>query len=448
MTYLYEYLVFLAEAATIVVAALIVLSALASFGARRRQAPPGVLEVVRFNDYLDDLRHGLEQAMLTPGQYRKAARREAKAQAKRIKQEAKRAAAASKRQTAQTADAEQAAAKDGIPPGDGDAAETPVAEVPVPSQDGAPAPESGEGTATAGDEVDAGEDDAGAAQEEADQGEATQDESAGQAEASAAAGEGGAPTEVEAGRRSRVYALTFEGDMDASKVSFLRHEINAILTKAEDGDEVVARVKSFGGRVHGYGLAASQLQRVRERGLKLVVAVDQVAASGGYLMAAVANQVIAAPFAVVGSIGVVAEIPNIHRLLKKHDVDVEVITAGRYKRTLTVLGENTEEGRRKFTEELEDLHTLFQEFVTDKRPGVDLQKVATGEAWYGRRAIELNLVDAIMTSDEYLMRRCQDADVFEVRWVEHKKPWERVLAQVETGLKRLTALLPGRAGRP
>ena len=443
MTYLYEYLVFLAEAATIVVAALIVLSALASFGARRRQAPPGVLEVVRFNDYLDDLRHGLEQAMLTPGQYRKAARREAKAQAKRIKQEAKRAAAEAKRQAAQTTDAEQAAAKDGIPSGDGDAAETPVAEDPGPPQDDAPAPESCGDAATAGGEVDAGEDDAGAAQDEA-----TQDEAAGQDEAPAVEGEGGAPTEAEAGRRSRVYALTFEGDMDASKVSFLRHEINAILTKAEDGDEVVARVKSFGGRVHGYGLAASQLQRVRERGLKLVVAVDQVAASGGYLMAAVANQVIAAPFAVVGSIGVVAEIPNIHRLLKKHDVDVEVITAGRYKRTLTVLGENTEEGRRKFTEELEDLHTLFQEFVTDKRPGVDLQKVATGEAWYGRRAIELNLVDAIMTSDEYLMRRCQDADVFEVRWVEHKKPWERVLAQVETGLKRLTALLPGRAGRP
>ena len=393
MNHLYEYLVFLAEAVTIVVAILIVLSALASFGARRRQAPPGVLEVVRFNDYLDDLRHGLEQAMLTPGQYRKAARREAKAQAKKAKQEAKRAAAAAKRQAAQTTSADEG--------------------------------------------------DAGAAQDEA-----AQDAETGPDEAPAETEEGGAPKEAEAGRRSRVYALTFEGDLDASKVSFLRHEINAILTKAEDGDEVVARVKSFGGRVHGYGLAASQLQRVRERGLKLVVAVDQVAASGGYLMAAVANQVIAAPFAVVGSIGVVAEIPNIHRLLKKHDVDVEVITAGRYKRTLTVLGENTEEGRRKFTEELEDLHSLFQEFVTDKRPGLDLQKVATGEAWYGRRAIELNLVDAIMTSDEYLTRRCQDADVFEVRWVEHKKPWERVLDQVETGIKRLTAWLPGRADQP
>ena len=411
MDHLYQYLVFLAEAATIVVAVLIVLSALASFGARRRQAPPGVLEVVRFNDYLDSLRHGLEQAMLTPGQYRKAARREAKAQAKQAKQEAKRAAQAAKRRQ--------------------------------PAPAAAPEQDAGE-AGGASDEPVAGEDEGAAAVETG----AAEGEAAGRDEAAAEAEQADASAKADAGRKSRVYALTFEGDMDASKVSFLRHEINAVLTKAEAEDEVVVRVKSFGGRVHGYGLAASQLQRVRERGLKLVVAVDQVAASGGYLMAAVANRVIAAPFAVVGSIGVVAEIPNIHRLLKKHDVDVEVITAGRYKRTLTVLGENTEEGRRKFTEEMEDLHSLFQEFVTDKRPGVDLRKVATGEAWYGRRAIELNLVDAIMTSDEYLMQRCRDADVFEVRWMEHKKPWERVLAQVETGLKRLAAWLPGRAEQP
>ena len=411
MDHLYQYLVFLAEAATIVVAVLIVLSALASFGARRRQAPPGVLEVVRFNDYLDSLRHGLEQAMLTPGQYRKAARREAKAQAKQAKQEAKRAAQAAKRRQ--------------------------------PAPAAAPEQDAGE-AGGASDEPVAGEDEGAAAVETG----AAEGEAAGRDEAAAEAEQADASAKAAAGRKSRVYALTFEGDMDASKVSFLRHEINAVLTKAEAEDEVVVRVKSFGGRVHGYGLAASQLQRVRERGLKLVVAVDQVAASGGYLMAAVANRVIAAPFAVVGSIGVVAEIPNIHRLLKKHDVDVEVITAGRYKRTLTVLGENTEEGRRKFTEEMEDLHSLFQEFVTDKRPGVDLRKVATGEAWYGRRAIELNLVDAIMTSDEYLMQRCRDADVFEVRWMEHKKPWERVLAQVETGLKRLAAWLPGRAEQP
>lgn len=388
MTYLYDYLVFLAQAATVVAAVLVVLSAMATFSARRRHAPRGALEVIRLNDYLDDLRHGLEQAMLTRGQYRKAARQEAKAARRKAKKEAKQA--------------QQAAKQDGGDEAAPEPAEAAVEEHP--------------------------------AEESKAQDQPAQDQDASQAEAESDSG------------KSRVYALTFEGDLDATKVSHLRHEINAVLTKASSGDEVVVRVKSFGGRVHGYGLAASQLQRVRQHGLNLVVAVDQVAASGGYLMAAVANKVIAAPFAVVGSIGVVAEIPNVHRLLKKNDVDVEVITAGRYKRTLTVLGENTDEGRRKFTEELEDLHVLFQEFVNEQRPGVELEKVATGEAWYGRRAIELNLVDEIATSDEYLMRRCAEADVFEVRWVEHKKPLERVLGEMESGLRQLVQWLPGKGG--
>ena len=396
MTYLYDYLVFLAQAATVVAAVLVVLSAMATFSARRRHAPRGALEVIRLNDYLDDLRHGLEQAMLTRGQYRKAARQEAKAARRKAKKEAKQAPRERPRQ------AQRAAKQDG-----GDEAAAEPAEAAVEEH---PAEES-----KAGDQPAQGQD-------------------APQSDAESDAG------------KSRVYALTFEGDLDATKVSHLRHEINAVLTKASSGDEVVVRVKSFGGRVHGYGLAASQLQRVRQHGLNLVVAVDQVAASGGYLMAAVANKVIAAPFAVVGSIGVVAEIPNVHRLLKKNDVDVEVITAGRYKRTLTVLGENTDEGRRKFTEELEDLHVLFQEFVNEQRPGVELEKVATGEAWYGRRAIELNLVDEIATSDEYLMRRCAEADVFEVRWVEHKKPLERVLGEIESGVKQLVQWLPGKGG--
>ena len=396
MTYLYDYLVFLAQAATVVVAVLVVLSAMATFSARRRHAPRGALEVIRLNDYLDDLRHGLEQAMLSRGQYRKAARQEAKAARRKAKKEAKQAQRLAKRDGGDEAAPEPAEAA----VEDQSTEESKAEDQSARSQDAPPAPAEGDAS-----------------------GEPAQEPS-----------------------KNRVYALTFEGDMDATKVSHLRHEINAVLTKASNGDEVVVRVKSFGGRVHGYGLAASQLQRVRQHGLNLVVAVDQVAASGGYLMAAVANKVIAAPFAVVGSIGVVAEIPNVHRLLKKNDVDVEVITAGRYKRTLTVLGENTDEGRRKFTEELEDLHVLFQEFVNEQRPGVELEKVATGEAWYGRRAIELNLVDEIATSDEYLMQRCAEADVFEVRWVEHKKPLERVLGEMESGLRQLVQWLPGKSG--
>ena len=243
------------------------------------------------------------------------------------------------------------------------------------------------------------------------------------------------PEEVPAAP-ARIFVLDFHGDLQASRVKDLATEITAVLTLAAATDEVVVRVESQGGLVHSYGLAASQLVRVKEHGVPLTVAVDKVAASGGYLMAAVADKVLAAPFAVVGSIGVVAQIPNVHRLLKKHDVDVEVLTAGKYKRTLTVLGENTPEGREKFISDLEDVHTLFQEFVGTHRPQIDLEQVATGETWYGQRAIDLSLVDQISTSDEYLTRACESADVYRVHWVEHKKPIERLAAKVETSLQR------------
>ncbi len=221
--------------------------------------------------------------------------------------------------------------------------------------------------------------------------------------------------------RKKIFVLDFKGDIKASTVSSLREEITAILTAADNKDEVVVIIESGGGTVHGYGLGASQLKRIRDKGINLTVAVDKVAASGGYMMACVADKIIAAPFAIIGSIGVLAQIPNFHRLLKKMDIDFEQITAGDYKRTLTLFGENTEKDREKFKEELEDTHHLFKEFVKDNREQVDIDKIATGEHWYGKRAIDLNLVDELITSDDYLSSAAMDADIFEVTY-ERKKP--------------------------
>ena len=233
-----------------------------------------------------------------------------------------------------------------------------------------------------------------------------------------------------AARRGRTWVLHFDGDLAASAVRALRNEVTAVLTLAEEGDEVLACIESPGGMVHGYGLAASQLHRIREKpGVKLTAAVDKVAASGGYMMACIAEHIVAAPFAVVGSIGVVAQVPNVHRLLKRNDVDVEVITAGEFKRTLTVFGENTEKGRQKFVEEIEDVHRLFKQHVAEHRPSLDMDRVATGEAWHGRQAIDLGLVDELATSDEYLVRACAERDVFEVKWTEPKSPVDRLVQQ-------------------
>ena len=231
---------------------------------------------------------------------------------------------------------------------------------------------------------------------------------------------------VDVERKSRMYVLDFDGDMKASAVSKLRREITAVLSLAEKQDEVLLRLESGGGMVHAYGLASSQLQRVKDRDIPLTICVDKVAASGGYMMACVASKLLAAPFAIVGSIGVIAQIPNFHRLLKKNDVDFEMITAGEYKRTLTMFGENTDKDREKFSEDIEDIHVLFKDFVLQHRPQLNIEEVATGEIWFGQRAIDRALVDELSTSDEYIVKACETSEVFEVKYKEKKSLPEKL----------------------
>jgi serine protease SohB len=237
--------------------------------------------------------------------------------------------------------------------------------------------------------------------------------------------------------RRLIFVLDFMGDIRATDVASLREEITAVLTTAADIDEVVVLIESSGGTVHGYGLAASQLKRIRDKGINLTVAVDKIAASGGYMMACVANKIIAAPFAIIGSIGVLAQIPNFNKLLKKHDIDFEQITAGEYKRTLTLFGENTELHREKFKGEVEETHRLFKEFILENRNQVDIEKIATGEHWYGKRALELKLVDELRTSDDYLSNAAADSDIYEINYVRKKHLMEKIFSM---GIKYLDYL--------
>lgn len=237
--------------------------------------------------------------------------------------------------------------------------------------------------------------------------------------------------------RDKVFVLDFQGDIKASALESLRHEVTAVLELATPRDEIVVRLESGGGMVHAYGLAASQLTRIREAGVPLTVCVDKVAASGGYMMACIADRILAAPFAMLGSIGVVAQLPNFHRVLKKHDVDYEMLTAGEYKRTLTLFGENTEKGREKFQEDLENIHRLFKQFVSRYRPSLDIDQVATGEVWFGSEALATALADELKTSDEYISHRTRQADVFEVHYQRPKKLQDRLSSTTSSVLDRL-----------
>src|SRR4051812_40569213 len=252
-----------------------------------------------------------------------------------------------------------------------------------------------------------------------------------------------------AASRPRVFVLEFKGDLFATAVQSLREEVTAIAAVAGKEDEVVVRLESAGGAVPHYGLAAAQLLRLRERGIKVTVCIDRIAASGGYMMACVADAIVAAPFAIIGSIGVVAQVPNLHRLLKKHDVDFQEMTAGEFKRTVSVFGEITERGRQKFQEELEDVHVLFKEFVKVHRPKLDVERVATGEHWLARRGLELGLVDELRTSDELLVDRAAVANLYQMSFERPRSLRERLGAMAATAIDRsLAALLtPGSGPR-
>lgn len=212
----------------------------------------------------------------------------------------------------------------------------------------------------------------------------------------------------------RCFILDFDGDVQATQVEQLAREVTAVLSVATPQDQVIVRVESPGGVVHGYGLAAAQLLRIRNKNIPLAICVDKVAASGGYLMACTANKIIAAPFAILGSIGVVAQVPNFNKLLKKYDVEYKEYTAGAYKRTVSLLGEITEKGEQKFKEQLEDTHLLFKDFVSHMRPQLNIEAVATGEYWYGNTAVKLGLADSIQTSNEYLLDLVKHYDLIHV----------------------------------
>lgn len=395
MEFLSEYGLFLAKVVTIVVAILVVVGFIVANRSHMKERQPGHITVSRLNDRFEEMKETLLEAVMDGGEF--AHRQKLIAKEKKAKEKAQ----------AKQHKAEWKAAKK---------------------------EQKKAGKAAAVDESTAG-----AVPEQAEA-----DAEAGQAPVIHEADEKTAALAGEPGRK-RVFVVHFDGDIKASALSHLREEITAILQVADKNDEVVVCLESPGGMVANYGLAASQLARVRSAGVHLTIIVDKVAASGGYMMACVADRILAAPFAMLGSIGVVAQLPNFHRLLERNDVDFELFTAGEYKRTVTMFGENTQEGKEKFQSDLEEIHTLFQHFVSEYRPKLDIAKVATGEVWFGQRALDLSLIDELKTSDEYLTARAEQADLYQVEYKERQNIAKKIgiatQVGVESALSRLFSRL-------
>ncbi|MEP1743716.1 MAG: protease SohB [Kangiellaceae bacterium] len=385
MEFLAEYGVFLAKAVTIVIAIIVVIGAIANLGSKNKKPSEGHIEINNLTEEIEEVKDGMLEEVLSEEEYKslqkekkKQEKEKAKAEKKRLKQDKNKQKTAPEASDQETQPAQETSEKS-VEPESGN----------EPDADQQIAPAS-----TASD------------QEQAED------------------------------VQNRLFVIDFDGDVEASAVDNLREEITAIISAADPNDRVLVRLESPGGMVHAYGLAASQLSRIKAANLSLTIAVDQVAASGGYMMACVADHIIAAPFAVVGSIGVVAELPNFHRLLRHNKVDYEQHTAGEYKRTLTMFSENTDAAREKFKKELEETHDLFKQFITDNRPSLDIDKVATGEHWYGTQALALGLIDSIQTSDDFIVNAAKGGDVFEVSYVVKKPLADRLSFSINSALEK------------
>lgn len=398
MEFLAEYGIFLAKAVTIVIAIIIVIGSIVALGGKNKKSPEGHIEITNISEDLADIKEGMLEEVLSEDEYKvlqkekkKIEKAEKKAKAKKLKADKKLAKSSSDK----------------------------IVETEIDS----------------GENIDASDSEPKTTESKRNESETTVENSV--------------STEIEAESESqnndsedadqeshRVFVIYFDGDVEASAVENLREEITAIISIAESKDEVVVCLESPGGMVHSYGLAASQLTRIKSANLKLIIVVDQVAASGGYMMACVGDEILAAPFAIIGSIGVVAELPNFHRLLKHNKVDYEQHTAGEFKRTITMFSENTEAARNKFKQELEETHDLFKSFITENRPDLDIDKVATGEHWYGTQALDLGLIDGITTSDDYIVKASENHQVFEIAY-QVKKPFsERFSFSVQSAIEK------------
>lgn len=218
--------------------------------------------------------------------------------------------------------------------------------------------------------------------------------------------------------------LRFEGDTMATGRQDFARMVDEVLHNKERIQRVIVVVNSPGGGVSVYGQMFAGMERMRNAGVDVTACVDTYAASGGYLMSVPAQRIIAAPFAMVGSIGVVSEFMNFNKLLRRLGVEPMTITAGELKRTVTPLSEVTEENKAAYKAQLEAIHRQFIAVVKKYRE-VDADRVCTGNHWTAAESVELklNLVDGLATSQEYLFEANQTEDLVTISKLQN--PYEK-----------------------
>jgi serine protease SohB len=209
-------------------------------------------------------------------------------------------------------------------------------------------------------------------------------------------------------------------------VAVYGYDIDFVIANREQLSGVVIRVSSPGGLVMEYGYLYEQTRRLRSAGIPVTAIIDQVGASGGYLMVLPAEKIIVGELSLIGSVGVVSLVINVHDALQRWGVRPFEVTAGEYKRTLSPFSEVTPEKERAFAEELAQIHDAFRHIVTEWRPSVD-EALLNGRAWIGRQAVEAKLADEVGNSNEYLLKLNESTPLLYIHTVE---PGSRGLASL------------------
>jgi serine protease SohB len=177
--------------------------------------------------------------------------------------------------------------------------------------------------------------------------------------------------------------------------------LGPVLEKAFSKGKPVAialEINSPGGSPVQSSLIGARIRRLsEEKNIPVIAFVEDVAASGGYWLAAAADEIYADPSSVVGSIGVISASFGAHEFIKEHGVERRVYTAGQSKSMLDPFRPEQPEDVARLKTLLGDIHTNFIDHVKARRAGKlpEGQDLFTGEIWLAKRATELGLIDGI-----------------------------------------------------
>ncbi|WP_343192796.1 S49 family peptidase [Buchnera aphidicola (Taiwanaphis decaspermi)] len=217
-------------------------------------------------------------------------------------------------------------------------------------------------------------------------------------------------------KKSNLYILDYNDKIKKNKIKKLREEISSIILVAKKNDEVLLRLENTSDIVYEYGLVIAQLQRLRKKGIKLIISIDKIVSNGGYIIACVADHISASPFSIIGPINIVVNIPNIDKYTQTSNLNNQLNDCNTFTK-LTLIKNNTKIYVNKIFNKLDIKKYIRNSFIKDMRPSLNLNKIFNQNYWIGENAINEKLIDSINTSDDILFSKKDTHNLLKIKYV-------------------------------